>query len=513
MLMEQPWRYRLDDFDRKIFESLVPEDHPLMDALRLVPWDSFVPELEKYYRPNRGQPALQPLLILKLEFLRFMYNLSDRQVMERADTDMLFRCFLQVPIRFQLPDASVLCKFRGRLGAEGFKAIFDQLVAFGRTAGLVKDRLRLKDASHVVANIAVPSTIKLLGQLRDKLLNCLQAFDSESAEGFRMAMDSIREQTSGKDTVTQLEARVEHLKDIVHFIDQLVAPSDETVNRGWLQLQRYLGTARKVLDDQAHPEQGRRTVSIVDAEARRGKHGDWYDGYSLDVMMDADSELITYMNLMEAGGDEAQSAVEMVRGEQETHGNQIDELSIDGAGFNGKMLRELEDPDGLNLTVFVPPKDKPETKVFPSSEFKLSADGQSVACPAGKTSSYRQRDARKNGNIFRFTRSQCDGCPLVAQCMPKPGTGLFGRSLTKNDYEAEYDRARERATTVAYQEVRRRHPAIERKLNELMNHHDGRHARYWGRTKVAAQQFMTGFTVNLKRIVTLLVRATTPELV
>jgi len=508
--MDQPWRYRLEEFDRKIFQSLVPEDHPLMDSLRLIPWDIFVPQLEQYYHPDRGQPAMAPLLILKLELLRYMYNLSDRQVMERADTDILFRCFLQVPIRFQLPDASVLCKFRGRLGTEGFKAIFDQLVAFGRTAGLVKDRLRLKDASHVVANIAVPSTIKLLGQLRDKLLDCLQPFDAESAEGFRMAMASIREQTSGKDATTRLEARVEHMKDIVHFTDQLATPPDATVNCGWLQLQRHLQTARKILDDQAHPEQGRRTVSIVDTEARRGKHGDWYDGYSLDVMMDAESELITHLNLMEAGGDEAQSAVAMVRGEQATHGNKIDELSIDGAGFNGKMLRELEDPDGLNVTVFVPPKDKPESKVFPSSEFKLSDDGQSVVCPAGETSSYRQQGARKNGTIFRFKRSQCDGCPLVAQCMPKPGSGLFGRSVTKNDYETEYDRARARATTDAYQEVRRRHPAIERKLNELMNHHDGRHARYWGRAKVAAQQYMTAFTVNFKRTIQLLTRATTP---
>ncbi|MEZ6080766.1 MAG: transposase [Pirellulaceae bacterium] len=55
--------------------------------------------------------------------MRYMYNLSDRQVMERADTDMIFRWFLKVPISFQLPDASVLSKFRGRLGTDGFKRV------------------------------------------------------------------------------------------------------------------------------------------------------------------------------------------------------------------------------------------------------------------------------------------------------------------------------------------------------------------------------------------------------
>lgn len=510
MLMEQPWRYRLSDLDREVFDLLVPEDHALMEALRLIPWDSFVALLEKYYVRERGQPALSPLLLLKLELLRYMYNLSDRQVMERADTDILFRCFLQVPIRFQLPSASLLCKFRGRLGVEGVKAIFDRLVAFCRAAGLVKDRLRLKDASHVIANIAVPSTLKLLGQLRTRLIDSLEPLDAEAAHGFRMAMDALREQTAGVDATVQLEARVDHLKDIVEFIKQMATPSDADSSAHWDKLQEQLQTALKVLDDQANPGQGRRTVSVVDPDARRGKHGDWYDGYTLDVMMDADSELITQINLMEAGGDEAQSAVAMIRSEQETHGNQVEGLSIDGAGFNGKMLRELEDPQGLDVTVYVPPKDKRASEVFPSSEFKLADDQQSVTCPAGQTSSYRQQTELRNGTIFRFKRSQCDGCPLVNQCMPKPGTGAFGRSVTKNEYEAEYDRARDRAATEAFQKVRRRHPAIERKLNELLNHHDGRHARYWRRQKVAAQQYMTAFTVNLKRTLRMLVRPSMP---
>ena len=84
--------------------------------------------------------------------------------------------------------------------------------------------------------------------------------------------------------------------------------------------------------------------------------------------------------------------------------------------------------------------------------------------------------------------------------MRKPGTGLFGRSVQKNDYQAEYDRARAKAATDEYKAVRREHPAIERKLNELANHHQGRRARYWTRAKVAAQQFMIAFTANAKRM-------------
>jgi hypothetical protein len=49
--------------------------------------------------------------------------------------------------------------------------------------------------------------------------------------------------------------------------------------------------AHKILADQEHPAAGGRTLSTVDIEARCGKHGQWYDGFVIDVMLDPDSEL------------------------------------------------------------------------------------------------------------------------------------------------------------------------------------------------------------------------------
>ena len=54
-----------------------------------------------------------------MEFLRYQYNLSDRQVIARAKTDLSFRYFLQVDQNHRLVDPSLLCLFRGRLGRDG----------------------------------------------------------------------------------------------------------------------------------------------------------------------------------------------------------------------------------------------------------------------------------------------------------------------------------------------------------------------------------------------------------
>ena len=510
MLVDEPWRYQLNAVDLEVFKQVIREDHPLKRALERIPWEEFRETVESYYAPNLGQPAFDPLRMLKLEYLRYHCNLSDQQVIERAETDIGFRYFLQVGLRCRLPDSSSLTRFRGRLGATGFHAVFDKLVAVARQQDVVKDRLRLKDASHVIANIAVPTTLKLVAQARDRLLATATPFDAEVAEGHRINIELLRERTTGQTDAERLEARVTHLQELLAWAEQIELPqqhnqADAATNRSWQRLMAACELARKILFDQANPKAGRRTLSVVDPEARRGKHGEWYDGYVLDIMMDADSELITSINTLEAGGDEAKDAIVLVDHEQQTHGNAIEALSIDGAGFHGEMLRQLEDPkEGLGVTTFVPPKKESASKRFTPADFTASEDKSHVTCPAGERSRYRQRASDDRAFIHRFTREQCDGCLSASQCVSKLGQGAFGRTVQKTDYEAEYQRARERAQTEAYASVRREHPAVERKLNEVMNHHGGRRARSWGLSKVHLQECMTCFTVNVKRLVHLL---------
>ena len=521
MLVEELYRYRITDFDRQVFERLVPPDNPLVQATEEIDWDAFQEILQPYYSPNRGQPAIDPLRMLKLEFLKYRHNLSDQQVMARVQTDLAFRYFLQVGHTFRPPDSSSLCRFRARLGEEGFAQVFDALVAQAREAGLVKDRLRLKDASHVVASIAVRSTLTLVAQVRDRLLKAALPLDAEWASGQQIEANLLRERTKDQRDESRLAARVTHLQELVAWAEVQSAPAevefDPTLAGAWEKFQQTLTLARKILQDR-QPKANRKTLSVSDPEARRGKHGEYYDGYLTDILLDADSEIITQLNVLEAGGDEARDAVDLVRGEQAAHGNQVENLSIDGAGFNGEMLRELagaadpskdqnedqDKPAPLGIKTFVPPKAEAPADRFSPSEFTENEAGTAVTCPAGETSTYRQRDTGRNATIFRFTREQSDGCPLLARCVAKPHQGALGRSVTKNDYAAEYTRARERAQTAEFDEVRREHPAVERKLNELLNHHGGRRARYWGRAKVHIQQLMTGMVVNAKRIVKLL---------
>jgi Transposase DDE domain len=308
--------------------------------------------------------------------------------------------------------------------------------------------------------------------------------------------------------------RIVHLRAVVAWA-QVICDSAEFAAALPVQqqhLQQALTLACKVLEDRDDPEGKDQVRSVQDPDARLAKHGSFYVGYLVDVSMDADSQIITAMNVLAGGSNEGADAVTLIRQEEQTHGNDVQALSLDGAGYQGPLLHTLTDPQGLNLEVFVPPQDPPSQGGFPAEAFTLSEDQQTLTCPAGQTAYYRRRAWTDRGWQFYFLRATCAGCPLQSQCVPVlPQTR--GRGVIKNDYEADYQAARAQAKTPAYEQVRREHPAIERKFAELVRRHGARRARYWRHPKVLLQQLLTGWVVNIKRVVKLLVPPEpTPEI-
>jgi transposase len=498
----------LSPAERAQFEAIVAESHFLRRLLQAVDFESFRPLLASAYCPDQGRPPLEPVIVLKLEVLARQYKLSDREVIQAARYNIAYRLFLGLSLDSPLPHHTSMTYFRHRLGAERLQQVFDALVGQARRLGLVKDRLRLKDATHIIANIAVPSTIRLVAEARDALLDALRPFagarvaeEEEHAEAIRQGTEDVKDEE-------RLLQRVTHLRCVLLWADAV--PSQDSFcqqsEQAQQRLQAALTLAHKILADREDPKAGDKVISVQDADARMGRHGDWYQGYLLDLCVDADSSIITALNVLPANGDEGADTALLIRQEEQAHGNDVQGVSIDGAGYRGPLLRELTDPAGLNLEVFTPPAQVPPSGVFAPERFTLTlVDGSPVlTCPAGQTTRTMARRSRHDtGWKYRFSDKQCAACPLREQCLANPQSQT-GRTVTKNDYDAEYAAAQAKARTPAYAEVRRQHPAIERKLAEVVRRHDARHARYRGRLRVLFQSLMTGLVVNMKRIVRLI---------
>jgi transposase len=493
----------LTDAERQLFRDIVPEDHFLRRILECIDFEEFRPILESAYR-GFGRPPLDAVFMLKLELLARQYRLSDREVLAASRFNIAYRLFLGISLQSPLPHHTLLTYFRQRLGAARLQPIFDALVGQARRLGLVKDRLRLKDATHIIANVAVPSTIRLVAEVRCQLLDALRPFAAARVAEEEGRAAGIHLGTHDAKDEERLVQRVSHLRLVLAWADEV--PSQQSFRqaseKSRQELRAALALAHRVLADR---EEGAtdKVISAHDPDARRGKHGDYYEGYLADVAMDADSEILTALNVLPANGDEGADAANLIAQEEQAHGNDVAAVSMDGAGYRGSVLRQLTDPAGLALEVFTPPSEQP-VQGFPPERFTLTMVGNQPAltCPAGATTTTRYRNEDDTGFIYRFRAAQCLDCSLRSACLVNPGAKI--RSVTKNDYEAEYTAAKAKAQTPEYTAVRRQHPAIERKLAELVRRHDLRHARYRGRLQVLYQGLLTGLVVNLKRIVRLL---------
>jgi transposase len=495
----------LSEAERQFFTELVPEDHFLRRLPQVVDFERFRPILASVYCDHDGRPPFDPVFMLKLEILARHYRLSDRELMKQAQVNIAFRLFLELGRKSPLPHHTSMTYFRERVGTERMPEIFHVVLGQARELGLLKTRLRLKDATHVLANIAVPSTIRLVADTRQALLAALRPFAAERVDQETQRAEEIRVASDDLPDQERLLRRVTHLRAILAWADDVPATAVFRAAEAARQdkLHEALALAHKVLADRDDPQAGDKVLSTHDPDARRGMHGDFYDGYLVDVAMDADSELITGINILPANGDEGGDAAYLIEQEEAAQGHDIDTVSIDGAGYRGSVLRELTDPNGLNLEVITPPSERIPLTVFGPEQFMLSADGQMLTCPAGQTTTQHERNQHDTGEKFRFSKRQCGGCTMREQCLSKPETKC--RTVTKTDYEAEYRAARAKAETPEYARVRKEHPAIERKLSEMVNRHGMRAARYRGLPKVKRQAWLTALVVNLKRMVRLVI--------
>src|SRR6056297_1447969 len=79
---------------------------------------------------------------------------------------------------------------------KGYSEIFEALLQFARNEGLISDRLRIKDATHIFADVAIPTSLGLFAQLRDRMLAAIRQFDPDAADVFDSDAKAVREKTA-----------------------------------------------------------------------------------------------------------------------------------------------------------------------------------------------------------------------------------------------------------------------------------------------------------------------------
>lgn len=141
-------------------EDRVRRDHPLRPIKRAV--DAILvemaPLLEGAYSVT-GRPSVPPERLLKALLLQCLYSLrSEAQLVERLDTDLLFRWFCDMDPAEPVFDATAFTHNRPRLEAGAIiSAFFERVVARAIRAGLTSDEHFSVDGTLIESYASIKS--------------------------------------------------------------------------------------------------------------------------------------------------------------------------------------------------------------------------------------------------------------------------------------------------------------------------------------------------------------------
>ena len=179
------------------------------------------------YCHDNGRRAYHPIIMFKILFLQTLYNESDEKIMEAVDTNILFRYFVGLSLEDDIPDRTLLGKFKSRLGENRFNEIFNQIIGIAKEAGLIDNRLRLIDCSAVKANVDLQRCKKKKKNDNDRTFIDRNTSDPDASTGYKspnskwygyksgIMMDAESEIVTAVETTTAKIADTDHLENLV----------------------------------------------------------------------------------------------------------------------------------------------------------------------------------------------------------------------------------------------------------------------------------------------------------
>jgi transposase, IS5 family len=146
-------------FGDYLYDQVIPQGHFLRQLKQVIPWERFTRKLIKLYKGEGvvGRPPFDPALILKIELVAYLYNLSERQVEMHINENLPAKYFVGLAVDQKAPDHSTLTVFRERLLKRGklkvFEELLEEIVLIALQSGIQFGAIQLVDSVHSIANV------------------------------------------------------------------------------------------------------------------------------------------------------------------------------------------------------------------------------------------------------------------------------------------------------------------------------------------------------------------------
>ncbi|MDO8727925.1 MAG: IS1182 family transposase [Candidatus Methanoperedens sp.] len=479
----------------EIYEKLVPEDHILCRINKQVDF-SFVNEACKdLYSQNQGRPVIYlPEIMFRSAIVQYLNDYSDRDMEEAARYNIIIKWFIGIPIEDHSYDHSALGDFRDRLGENRWKKLFFIILKQIEDAGFAKGNHSV-DASHVIANIAIPGTIGLIRQGIKAIMEEIEKIDPK-----------LYEELGGKKTADKKEKihtlkLEEKKKKLVEVVEEARAIRGKAEKLESPSVNIKIEQLNQILNENIEEKKGKiqkkkehvkdKLVNIVDKDARHGAKSDSkpFTGYKANLMK-SDDGFVT--NIIGTAGNTYDGNILVSLVDEKTE-NSSKPSKIAGDTHYGSAENRYQMLQ-RGITIVAPiNEDFNPTGLLSQEKFVLDKTG--VTCPAGNRTMISNYNEKEGTTIFYFKKEICKQCSLKDQC-----TKQEGRTITIGKHHELMMEAKEYNKTQAFKDDMKERAHIEPKHAEMKRFHGMARARYWGLPKVNIQFIITAIVVNVKRL-------------
>jgi transposase len=484
-----------------LYDRIVPVDHLLRKINEVVDFSFTRQILQDRYHPDIGRPAEDPEFMLRLCLLQYIYDDSDRQVVENARLNLAYKYFLGLAVDAEVPDYTTISYFRiQRLGEEKFRSILEQIVRQCINKGLVKGKRQIIDSTPVIANITLSSLTGLVRKCRENVLKTIAKQDTRIAEklGLKELQNAkpLKFASTEEGLQKEIEAAGELLDSVTAELKaKRISPTEE--------LKKDLGLLEKAVVDRDKDAKDK-LLSPVDPDARTGKKtNNKWPGYKAHLIMEEESGIITGVETTPANATDGSQLQPILREQVEVHSLKPQELTADKAYDWGENLELLDNNKTIANIALSKQVNRNGAGYFTVDDFLYDPENIKLMCPAGhiSTSCYREiLYNNKPGYAFQFKPSLCNACPLKPKCVKNKQ----GRRIYISYYEPYFRQARERLASEEGKQAYRNRYKIEQKVADLTRYCGLRRCRYRGLDRAGIHTLLATTVCNIKRMVKLL---------
>jgi hypothetical protein len=404
------------------------------------------------YADNAGRPGFPVNILLSLEYIKSMKNLSDYELIERYHFDLSFAQALGQSTPGEVPLAPrTLYYFRHRLFnytvthpdddllSRQFTALLDSFVS---RAGTKVGEQRI-DPTLFMSNIRKAGRLSLAFDILVKAVKAIPATELRE-ELVPVLTSDFRTHTlfyaKESETDNQLGRLVTLSASALEILERVLPKAEETrLVKRFLEEQTHTDKDgfRRLKDKKDISSSSLQSAHDADATYRK-KAGKGHSGYTLTISetcdKDNDVQFITAFDVEPNNVSDVEVAQKMMPAIARTG---CDDLYGDG-GFYSPEVQESAREEGITIHTTSMTGTPPKARLS-VDQFQYDDDAMIVTCPGGHKPT--RVGKTKQQTTAHFPKRACESCPLRGECYARENRKDYTVRISLNAMRAARDRA------------------------------------------------------------------------